>query len=146
MEAKRRSFLGRLAFWLGVGSSYGAFAAMAIRYVYPTKRPPRWRSIFVGRLDQLAPGDTRLVTDLNGVPVQVVRDGETLRAISTVCPHLGCRVRWEPNPGEFHCPCHNAAFSREGEVLYGPAPRGLDRYEVEVVSGSIYLKMKERSA
>lgn len=59
-----------------------------------------------------------------------------VRALSQVCPHLGCR----PNPCLedywFHCPCHQSRYDRlgikaDGE-LYGPAPRGMDRLAVEV--------------
>lgn len=141
----RRSLLGRVAMWVGLGASYGTFAAFALRYIYPGHRPPVFRSIYAGRLAELADGGTKVVMDLNGVPVQVVRQGDTLHALSTVCPHLGCRVRWEAQNLQFRCPCHNAAFDREGKVLFGPPPRDLDRYDVEVIFGSIYVKMKERT-
>ena len=59
-----------------------------------------------------------------------------VRALSQVCPHLGCR----PNPCIedfwFHCPCHQSRYDRLGIKAagerYGPAPRGMDRYAVEV--------------
>jgi cytochrome b6-f complex iron-sulfur subunit len=65
-------------------------------------------------------------------------DGAALnvRALSQRCPHLGCR----PNPCVedfwFRCPCHQSRYDRlgtkaEGE-LFGPAPRGMDRFAVEV--------------
>ncbi len=48
---------------------------------------------------------------------------------SSICPHLGCRFEWNL-PGapknRFACPCHGSQFSREGEKLAGPTPRGLD--------------------
>jgi hypothetical protein len=34
--------------------------------------------------------------------------------------------------GWFRCPCHGSTYTREGGVLvFGPAPRPLDRFEVE---------------
>lgn len=59
-----------------------------------------------------------------------------VRALSQVCPHLGCR----PNPCIedywFRCPCHQSRYDRLGTkadgVGFGPAPRGMDRYAVEV--------------
>ena len=59
-----------------------------------------------------------------------------VRALSQVCPHLGCR----PNPCIedfwFRCPCHQSRYDRLGikadGVLYGPAPRGMDRFWIEV--------------
>lgn len=60
------------------------------------------------------------------------------------CPHLGCRVAWCESAGEFECPCHGSKFNRAGEVRSGPAPRGMDRFEVlldgdtvEVDTGSV---------
>ena len=65
-------------------------------------------------------------------------DGTALnvRALSQRCPHLGCR----PNPCIedywFHCPCHQSRYDRLGikaaGELFGPAPRGMDRYAIEV--------------
>ena len=143
MTEGRRSFLSQLAMWASLVVSYGTAAWMAAKYLYPQKRPPRMRSIFVTRFDRLADGEAHVIEDLRGVPVQVVREGEKLRALSTVCPHLGCRVRWEGD--HFLCPCHNGVFDREGNVVSGPPPRPLDRYDVEIVDGSVYLKVKDRA-
>jgi cytochrome b6-f complex iron-sulfur subunit len=143
MASTRRGLLASVAMWVSLVASYGTATAFAARYLLPKRRPPRWRSIFVARADQLADGDVRLVEDLRGTPVQVVRDGAALRALSTVCPHLGCRVRWEGQRQRFFCPCHDGVFDREGKVVSGPPPRGLDRYEIEVVDGAVYLRVKE---
>jgi nitrite reductase/ring-hydroxylating ferredoxin subunit len=69
----------------------------------------------------------------------VDQQGEGLlnvRALSQVCPHLGCR----PNPCIedfwFHCPCHQSRYDRLGIKPagsgFGPAERGMDRFAVEV--------------
>jgi Rieske Fe-S protein len=70
--------------------------------------------------------------------VDALGDGTSLnvRALSQVCPHLGCR----PNPCLedfwFHCPCHQSRYDRLGIKAagerFGPAPRGMDRLAVEV--------------
>lgn len=59
-----------------------------------------------------------------------------VRALSQVCPHLGCR----PNPCIedywFHCPCHQSRYDRLGikpaGERFGPAPRSMDRFAIEV--------------
>jgi nitrite reductase/ring-hydroxylating ferredoxin subunit len=52
------------------------------------KAVTRW--VDVGGLADLR--DNRLVTDLNGTSVLVVRAGRTLAAIENECPHLGQRL------------------------------------------------------
>ncbi|HET9344458.1 MAG TPA: Rieske 2Fe-2S domain-containing protein [Candidatus Limnocylindrales bacterium] len=70
-------------------------------------------------------------------------DGEALnvRALSQVCPHLGCR----PNPCVedfwFHCPCHQSRYDRKGMKpagqQFGPADRSMDRFAIEVSTGGV---------
>jgi Rieske Fe-S protein len=54
---------------------------------------------------------------------------------SSVCPHLGCRFAWDTGKSKFFCPCHNSEFTRDGEHVAGPAPRGLDPLPLREVSG-----------
>ncbi len=65
-------------------------------------------------------------------------DGEVV-AFSEVCSHLGCRVPFIDDTGEFVCPCHGSAFTREGFWVSGPAPRGMDRHETQLVEGIIEI-------
>lgn len=70
-------------------------------------------------------------------------DGTALnvRALSQVCPHLGCR----PNPCVedfwFHCPCHQSRYDRHGikpeGAQFGPADRSMDRHPIEVDAGGV---------
>ncbi len=63
-----------------------------------------------------------------------------LMALFQRCVHLGCRVPWcGPSQG-FECPCHGSKYNSIGEYFAGPAPRNLDRFEVEVVSGRFIIK------
>jgi len=66
-------------------------------------------------------------------------DGREFIAMSNVCTHLGCRVRWISEQGQFFCPCHNAVFDKQGEVVSGPPPSPLDRYQVKVEDGQIEI-------
>ncbi len=60
-------------------------------------------------------------------------------AYAPSCTHLGCAYHWEDKSKTFVCPCHTSSFSPEGNVLMGPAPRPLDRYEVKVEGGKLLL-------
>jgi menaquinol-cytochrome c reductase iron-sulfur subunit len=67
-------------------------------------------------------------------------DGRDFVALSNVCTHLGCRARWIADQQIFFCPCHNGVFDKEGEVVSGPPPRALDRYETKVEDGVLYVR------
>jgi menaquinol-cytochrome c reductase iron-sulfur subunit len=70
----------------------------------------------------------------------ILRDGEKLHAYSSVCPHLGCAVDYEPEGPRFGCPCHHSAFSLDGKVQGGPAPRGMDALELEEKDGVVSVR------
>ena len=62
-----------------------------------------------------------------------------LFALSQKCPHLGCRVPFCESSGRFECPCHGSKFDIGGEWIEGPAPRGLDRYELKLDNGNLVV-------
>ena len=62
----------------------------------------------------------------------LTENGRNFIAMSNICTHLGCRVRWVADQEQFFCPCHNAVFAKDGSVISGPPPRPLDRYEIKV--------------
>jgi Rieske Fe-S protein len=66
-------------------------------------------------------------------------NGRDFLAMSNICTHLGCRVRWIADRDQFYCPCHNGVFDREGLVVSGPPPRPLDRYETRVEGGQLFV-------
>jgi Rieske Fe-S protein len=67
----------------------------------------------------------------------IIRDGDQVRAFSTVCPHAGCAVDWSPDAKQFKCPCHASVFAPDGSRVSGPAPRGLDPLECAVDGGRV---------
>jgi len=66
-------------------------------------------------------------------------NGRDFIAMSNICTHLGCRVRWIAERQQFLSPCHNGVFDRDGNVVSGPPPRPLDRYAVKVEDGQIHI-------
>ena len=53
-------------------------------------------------------------------------------ALYQTCPHLGCRVPSCLTSQWFECPCHGSKYNRVGEKKGGPAPRGMDRFPMDV--------------
>lgn len=70
----------------------------------------------------------------------LTENGRDFIAMSNICTHLGCRVRWIADRNQFFCPCHNGVFDKSGNVVSGPPPRPLDRYEVEIENDQLLIK------
>ena len=58
--------------------------------------------------------------------IAVYRDeANLLHEHSAICPHLGCVVHWNPVEHTWDCPCHGSRFTPDGQVINGPAMKGL---------------------
>lgn len=76
-------------------------------------------------LSEVPPGEGRIV-EVDGKKVAVFREESgAVHAVSPVCTHLGCHVHWNKSERSWDCPCHGARYSPTGEVLNGPAVKGL---------------------
>jgi len=53
-----------------------------------------------------------------------------VHVFSAVCPHLGCVLQWNGSEKTFDCPCHGSRFTKEGELVNGPADRNLKEIEI----------------
>lgn len=82
--------------------------------------PPEVKS-----LADIAPGEGKILR-VGGERLAVYRDprGNT-HAVSSVCTHLGCVVKFNAAERTWDCPCHGSRFSVDGIVLDGPATRPL---------------------
>ena len=60
------------------------------------------------------------------------------------CPHLGCQIPQLCDASQwFECLCHGSKYTVLGEKRDGPAPRGMDRFEVTVQDGSYVVVTRE---
>jgi glycine/D-amino acid oxidase-like deaminating enzyme/nitrite reductase/ring-hydroxylating ferredoxin subunit len=75
--------------------------------------------------EPIAPGHGEVVQ--RGVHKVAVFDDEAggRHECSAVCPHLGGVVHWNAAENSWDCPCHGSRFDPYGQVLAGPASRGL---------------------
>jgi menaquinol-cytochrome c reductase iron-sulfur subunit len=80
------------------------------------------------------------VVDVKVGSAWVMRQGNEIKAYSTVCPHLGCAVDYDGDEKKFKCPCHHSTFAMDGKVEEGPAPRQLDELEVKEESGALAIR------
>jgi glycine/D-amino acid oxidase-like deaminating enzyme/nitrite reductase/ring-hydroxylating ferredoxin subunit len=81
-------------------------------------------------IDELGPGEGAILS--RGLKrFAVYKDPENaVHAFSAVCPHMGCMVQWNADEKSFDCPCHGSRFTKEGNVINGPATTGLEKIEV----------------
>lgn len=80
--------------------------------------------------EDLAPGEAGIIGAAGG-KAAAYRDADgVLHAVSPVCTHMGCEVRWNTAELTWDCPCHGSRFELDGTVIEGPATRDLERREV----------------
>jgi cytochrome b6-f complex iron-sulfur subunit len=68
-----------------------------------------------------------------------VSKDQPLMALYRKCVHLGCSVPHCEKSMLFECPCHGSKYRLNGEYYGGPAPRGLDRFPIEVSGGKVQV-------
>lgn len=54
----------------------------------------------------------------------VINGSSGVRIFSSTCSHLGCRIN-RAEGTDLVCPCHGSRYNQLGEVVRGPATRGL---------------------
>jgi cytochrome b6-f complex iron-sulfur subunit len=155
-EMSRRSFLRRI-FWVGAGILSIEFIAGSVNFLWPNVRSGLGGTFTLGTAASIAgaqptwtqgqpfsfpkakvffinvPASEALV---DGSSETVADPGANVLALYRTCPHLGCNIPplcdkslW------FECLCHGSKYNIIGEKRAGPAPRGMDRFEVTVTNG-----------
>ncbi len=144
MSSTRRIFLREtLKGWLGLVIAPTAYATA--RTFLGMIGPEKTTSQDIGPADSLRAGMSKTVTfGRSKIVVAQDKDGD-LHAVSAVCTHMNCLVRFEPveKAGEFVCNCHSSRFTLRGENITGPATRPLADYRIEVVRGRLMLSEAE---
>ena len=146
----RRGFFSSVAMVGGLAAGYGTFIAMAGRYLYlyPTgARDKAWQ--FVTELDGVRVGDALDYEAPTGVRIVIARraangTADDFVALSSVCPHLGCQVHWEPHRSRFFCPCHNGVFDPQGKAVEGPpaaAGQSLAAHPLKAQDGLLFIEV-----
>ena len=153
-EPNRRHFL-KVAAILGIGGAVSAGIGIpGIAYVVEpaVKQVDNEEWIHLGSTSKVQLGTPTLfsakietktgwVTNIKEILVYVyTENGHDYIALSNICTHLGCRVRWIDDQQKFFCPCHNGVFDKQGNVLSGPPPRPLDQYEVKIDQNEVLIK------
>lgn len=158
LGATRRQFLNRsiVAFF---GFALSVFGVQVIAFLWPTPKGGFGSKINVGKLEDIQQkivagsgfyyvAEGRMwITEYPASAVdkaKAVYQAPVLKgmekgvvALYQKCPHLGCRVPSCVSSQWFECPCHGSQYNQVGEKKGGPAPRGMDRFGVDVAGGSV---------
>ena len=133
----RRTFLGIIMGGIGAVIA-GAFSWPLFRFLSPIHKGGAEQQVRVSR-EQVTVGEAHFFS-FQGRPAVLLQPsaGEFL-ALSAVCTHLGCIVKWVDESQEFLCPCHGGRFSTAGQVLGGPPPKPLETYAVALEGDEILI-------
>ena len=139
---KRRKFVN---YFLG-----GSLVATVLAFLYPIIRfvlPPRQaealeKRVSAAKVGELSPNSFKIFK-FGATPGILINtpDGQIV-ALSAVCTHLTCTVRYESDSGTLFCPCHNWRFDLAGNVISGPPPTPLETYKVEISGEDIFVSKK----
>ncbi|MEZ6096809.1 MAG: Rieske (2Fe-2S) protein [Pirellulaceae bacterium] len=144
----RRTFIGTagtLAMGCGVAAGYGTFGYCALRFLQPGEATENLGWQFVTHLNDLTDKNSYSYETSSGIKLVLARQPDSaigFIALSSVCPHLGCQVFWEPANSRFFCPCHNGAFDSSGKATEGPpkaAKQSLKQYGLKVENDLVYV-------
>jgi len=128
------------SFLQGVSITRRGFFAATAAFALALKSLPVWAAdkmrkvaFGLGKAEKLKEVGGSAILELKGRNVLFVRDTEkTIRAFDPTCTHNKCNVAYAPEERQLRCPCHRSAFSLEGEVRGGPAPRPLTMYPAKL--------------
>ncbi|HKC20084.1 MAG TPA: Rieske (2Fe-2S) protein [Candidatus Dormibacteraeota bacterium] len=96
--------------------------------------PEQGRWIDVAAMSDLEEGHGQLVA-AGSVRAFVFRQGDTVSAVSSICSHLPCELWWNRDASHLACPCHAAAFQRDGRPSAGYTLAPLNTVHVRVTDG-----------
>ncbi len=152
----RRQFFNRSILIL-IGLTLSGFGAAFVAFLWPTPKGGFGSKIRVGNvsdvLAKIAAGRGFLYLAegrmwITAYPASAVEKAKAVYpaavlpgmeagvvALYQKCPHLGCRVPSCQTSQWFECPCHGSQYNQAGEKKGGPAPRGMDRFAMDVTAG-----------
>ena len=151
-QVSRRDFLG-IATWSIGGLISAIMAVPAVAYLLgpALKRTDAQNWIRLGSTSKVELGVPTLfkakierktgwiVSQEEIAAFVLTEDGRDFIAMSNLCTHLGCRVRWIAERQQFLSPCHNGVFDKYGNVVSGPPPRPLDRFQVKIENAQLLI-------
>ena len=129
-QPERRDFLGRTitGFSLAV---LGFILYPVARFLkQPAAAGGNVKRVVAAKTDELANDSAKIFQFGNGTGILIRKPQGDYCALSAVCTHLSCTVQYVPGENYILCACHNGKYDLNGQVISGPPPRPLDKYNV----------------
>src|SRR5215207_6781721 len=104
----------------------------------PTTAPVSRRELMT--VAAVPEGEAVDVSTAAAEPAYLVRNGDSIQALSATCTLARCTVAWQASSRQFQCPCHRGTYDPQGTVISGPPPRALDELPIVVDNGTVYLE------
>jgi cytochrome b6-f complex iron-sulfur subunit len=137
----RRRLIGCLLSFAAVSTLVGVLTPI-IGFLWPPLQAGSSQGgrMLAGEVNDF-PVNSGTVVPYNGEPVIIVNsEVGGLKAFSAICTHLACITYWHEDRQVIQCPCHDGRFNPlNGSVIFGPPPRPLPPYEVEIVAEQVFL-------
>jgi cytochrome b6-f complex iron-sulfur subunit len=135
--------------FLGVAAAAGLCYAGAIGYpIYrylasPAEMAANETAVSEVTLDkaQALPLGSAMIFKFGSSPAMLIHGADdSWVALSAVCTHLGCTVKFEPELNRIHCPCHGGVYDpHTGKNISGPPPKPLKAYKVNVGANGVVV-------
>lgn len=126
----RRDFLKTLGFF-----SIGLSLYVVYKNLTHLSRPPSKRIYLsteeLKRFGRLYLGDEFIL----------IKKDNDFSVYSRRCPHLGCKLNYDPVEELIICPCHKSKFNLDGRYLEGPAKRDLNRLSFDLKDTGLQIDL-----
>jgi nitrite reductase/ring-hydroxylating ferredoxin subunit len=73
----------------------------------------------------------------------VVNRGGSMQALSAVCTHMGCIVRFNADRGSLDCPCHGASFALDGSPINHDYLQSLPRLQSRINGDMVEVRVNK---
>ena len=135
--SRRRFLAASVAGAIGVALAGAALWPIG-EYLAPTGGGMEEEKVTIPR-SQVGVGQAHYF-NFRGRPAVVLQpDPGQFIALSVVCTHLGCVIKWQQDQQFFLCPCHAGKFSKTGQVLGGPPAGPLPSYPVAAKADQLVI-------
>ena len=130
----------------GLLASFASFIYPVLHYlVPPAVADLGGDEVVAAKVSELKPNSAMIFRFGSHPGLLIMTSGDTYRALSATCTHLGCTVQYRSDLHEIWCPCHNGIYDLNGRNISGPPPRPLDVFDVHVRGDEIFVRRRREA-